>query len=250
MKDIYLGLKFTFSYFTILPIKFNNTDDLSKDKVIQNMLFFIPFIGLVLGVLIFGLYSLIDDLNWVALLLSAIGYMALYGFLHTEAILDVVDALYAKHSGKDAYKIIKEPTVGAMGILFGISFVILKISFIVYILQFGLWLEFISVIIFSRFSLLLNIFIFTFHKSSSFIDTMKTNITSKFLFLTFIAYFFIGFNLISFDIFLIVFSVILTSLLVVFYLKEKLGFANGDILGSSLEISELIGFFIVILYFI
>ncbi len=35
--------------------------------------------------------------------------------------IDVVDAIYAKLGGKDSYKVIKEPTVGAMGVLYAFS---------------------------------------------------------------------------------------------------------------------------------
>ena len=85
----------------------------------------------------------------------------LYGFLHTEAIMDVADAIYAKHSGKDAYEIIKEPTVGAMGVLYGTSLMLLKIVGIAYLLMQGYFMKFITITIISRLSLLL---LFDVHK--------------------------------------------------------------------------------------
>ncbi len=246
MKNIYLGFKFAFSYFTILPVKFSQDDDLSKDGVTKSLLFFFPFVGLILGFITIVSYGMIENLEWLGLILSAVLYMILYGFLHTEAILDVADAIYAKHGGKDPYKIIKEPTVGAMGILFGIAFMILKIALIAYILKFNLLYEFVVIAIISRFALLLNIKIFDFHKSSTFIQIMKKNISLNFLILIFIIYCLIGFFLINTDIITIIISVILTSFIVVKYLKNKLGFANGDILGTSLEISELVGLFVLV----
>ncbi len=146
-----LGLKFVFSYFTILPISFKEKDDLSAKNVLNSMLYFLPFMGFVLGVIVIFLYGFLENLEWFGALICAVVYMILYGFIHTEAILDVVDAIYAKHGGKDAYDVIKEPSVGAMGVLYALAFVILKLGAIVFLLLNNLFLEFISVLIISRF---------------------------------------------------------------------------------------------------
>ncbi len=250
MKNIYLGFKFAFSYFTILPVSFESTDNLSNKQTIKSLLFFLPLVGLIIGLLSTSIYIILENLTWLGAIIGAIGYMILYGFLHTEAIVDVADALYAKHSGKNAYEIIKEPTVGAMGLLFGISFVILKIALVVYAFQLNLLVEFLTILIVSRFALLLNIKLFDTHTKSSFIQLMKDNLSYIYLFIIFIIYSLIGFTLVSNNIFIILLSVILISLIVVKVLKEKLGFVNGDILGTSLEISEIVGLFIIILLFI
>ncbi len=73
--------------------------------------------------------------------------MMMYGFIHTEAIIDVVDAIYARHSGKDAYDVIKESTVGAMGVLYAVGFMLLKIAGIIYLLIHSMFSEFISILI-------------------------------------------------------------------------------------------------------
>lgn len=39
INDIKLGLKFSFSYFSILPVNFKKDDDLSKKDILNNMLF-------------------------------------------------------------------------------------------------------------------------------------------------------------------------------------------------------------------
>ena len=125
MRDLYLGLKLAFSYFTILPVQFNQDDDLSAKEVLGAMLLFFPLVGSVLGAVTVGIFTLLEPLSWFGAVISAVIYMMLYGFLHTEAVMDVADAIYASHSGKDAYKIIKEPIVGAMGVLWSVGFMLL-----------------------------------------------------------------------------------------------------------------------------
>jgi adenosylcobinamide-GDP ribazoletransferase len=97
--------------------------------------------------------------------------MMLYGFLHTEAIMDVADALYAAHSGKDAYTIIKEPTVGAMGVLWAGCMVLMKVAGITYLLLHGEYALFLSILLISRLGLLL--LFFTKKFSSTFITKMQ-----------------------------------------------------------------------------
>ena len=163
----FLGLKFAFSYFSVLPIKFSNADDLSTKPVLGSMLFFFPLVGMVLGLMSIGLYGLLEPLKWYASLLSAVLYMLLYGFIHLEAVMDVADAIYASHSGKDAYAIIKDPTVGAMGVLYSIAAVLLKVAGTCYLLLHGFIWEFVSILVISRLSLLLLFYVHDFHSTFS-----------------------------------------------------------------------------------
>ena len=108
MNNFILGFKFALSYFTILPVKFKEDDDLSKKEILSFMLFSLPLLGLILGFITLVLYHFLADLSWFGATICAVSYIILYGFIHTEAIIDVVDAIYAKHSGKDAYEVIPD----------------------------------------------------------------------------------------------------------------------------------------------
>ena len=237
LKNIYLGIKFSLSYFSILPISFNKTDDLSRKEVLAFMLFFLPFVGLVLATGTIVLFSFLSSLSWFGALISATFYMMLYGFLHTEAIMDVADAIYAKHSGKDAYEIIKEPTVGAMGVLYGTALMLLKIVGIAYLLMQGYLMEFVAIAIISRLSLLLLFEVHEFH--SSFATTLKKALTKPYLFSSFAIFSTIGYLLVS-NFMLLLLIGLLLALLISFVIKSKIGFVNGDVLGATLEGVEIL----------
>ncbi len=118
MRDFLLALKFSFSHYSIFPISFKKSDDLSKKEILALMITFFPLVGLIIGLVIVGLYYLFfSKFGLYGAIFCAIFYMVMYGFLHTEAIIDVVDAIYAKLGGKDSYKVIKEPTVGLWGLV-------------------------------------------------------------------------------------------------------------------------------------
>ena len=248
MKNIFYGLKFCISYFTILPVKLSNNIDVTKPNIIKSFLFFLPFIGFILATLSIALSCVLENLGYLALLIASVFYMILYGFLHTEAIADVADALYAKHSNKDAYKIIKEPTIGAMGLLYTIVFVVLKLSMIVYVLYNDLFIEFIVVLVFSRLALIVNLKLFKPHEKSSFMILMKNNISNIFLVMVIIFYSLVSLSFISFEILFLGYLTILISVVTVKILQKKLGFVNGDILGTSLEVCELVALFILVLF--
>jgi adenosylcobinamide-GDP ribazoletransferase len=171
--------------------------------------------------------------------------MMLYGFIHTEAVIDVADAIYASHSGRDAYKIIKEPTVGAMGVLYAIGFIFLKVSGIVFLFTHNALMEFVATLIISRLSLLL---LFRVHGfNSSFATELKDSFTLKYFITTYLIFMLIGSLLISNFILLLALGLVL-ALLISFYIKSKIAFVNGDVLGCTLEAVEILLFLAIALF--
>jgi len=245
MKDFYLGVKFSLSYFSAIPISFKSSDNLSSPKVLGAMLFFLPFVGLILGSIIVTLSIFLSHLGWYGAIVSAVAYMMLYGFIHTEAIMDVADAIYAKRCGKDAYKIIKESTVGAMGVLYAVGYTIIKLSGVVYLLNHHLYLEFIAVLIISRLSLVVLIDSLDF--KSSFVTQLKEALKWKYLISTFVLSLLIGSLLTPYFIIVMVFGFAL-ALSIAIYLGNKLGFINGDVLGATLEGVEILLFILISLW--
>jgi adenosylcobinamide-GDP ribazoletransferase len=238
VKQILLGIKFALSYFTALPIHFGANDDLSRSQVLLSMLLTLPFVGLLLSSLAIGVFVTLEPLGWLAAIIAGVIYMALYGFIHTEAIIDVADAVYAKHSGKDPYVIIKEPSVGAMGVLYGVSFLILKISALSYLLMNHLFLPFMAIAAISRISLLILIRVHEFR--SSFVSQLKSSLYFFPLVILISLYSALGWWFLSWP-FMALFGIgIVSALLFSSLAKRSLGFVNGDVLGMSLEGVELI----------
>jgi len=229
-----------FSYLTLFPVRFSANDDLFKPAVLASMLFFLPLGGLVLGLLSLGIFTLLDSLGWLGAVIAAVAYMMLYGFLHTEAIMDVADALYASLGGKDAYEIIKDPTVGAMGVLWAGSLVLLKLSTITYLLLHGGYMFFLSVLIISRLGLLVLFFTQTFR--SSFITAMQEGFNARYFAGSLLLFATVGMVLSGWHFFILLFTGLTVSYLITNILKQKLGFINGDVLGTTLESTEIILF--------
>lgn len=247
MRDLYLGLKFAISYFTILPIGFKKSDNLMQKNVLRTMIFCFPLVGLLLGVLVlFSYLFVLESLGFIGAIISATLYMLLYGFIHTEAVIDVVDAIYAKHSGKDPYIVIKEPTIGAMGALYGGALFLTKVSLIAYLFYNSIFLEFLAILLVSRFSLVLAIWFNGFR--SSFINEIKGALSKTTILASLASILVIGIFILDFHFLFYIFVGVVVMQLIVKSIGRRLGFCNGDVLGASLEISEVVLFLGVALW--
>jgi adenosylcobinamide-GDP ribazoletransferase len=211
------------------------------------MLLFLPVVGLLLGLGTVVLFALFSHLHWFGALFAAAFYMMMYGFLHTEAVIDVFDALYASHTGKDPYTIVKEPTVGAVGVLYGVMFLLLKVAGIIVLLTHHFFVEFISILIISRLTLLMLIVIYDFR--SSFLKELKIALNRWHLSLLFITTGVSSFYFFSHFFILLIMGLIIGYFVSVFF-ALKLDFVNGDILGVTLESIEILLFLGVALFMV
>jgi adenosylcobinamide-GDP ribazoletransferase len=201
------------------------------------MLVFFPLVGFVISSIVVFIYTFFSPSWYMAIVCSTL-YMLLYGFLHTEAITDVADAIYASHNGKDPYLIIKEPTIGAMGLLYTVAFVILKIASLTYLFLNNLFFEFIVIAILSRVFIVIIIYFNDFR--SSFVNLLKSSIKIQYLIFIIIIYSLLSFYLINLYIVYLIIIGFVVGFIFSRYFKNKLKFLNGDTLGCTLEITELI----------
>ena len=238
MKAILNAFFFAFSYFSIIPV-------FVKDMQINNQtykytLILLPLVGAILASIVIGLNLLLNEFfhPLYCAFVVAIVYLALYGFIHTEAIIDVVDGWFASYSGKDAYKIMKESTIGAIGALYGVAFVLLKVGIITYVLYEKQYVLFFIVCIFSRLNLIYLLGYFKFSKDSFLSLSFEYGGIFKLKIIALI-YVIIAF-LIGTNVLVLFVISLLSFYFILKVLDNKFGFVNGDCLGFTLEHTELI----------
>ncbi len=237
MKNFFEGFILSLSFFTQINIPYyvkNITDNTYKYLALT-----IALNGLVLGVITISLFitlSLYSNTIYASIVASVL-YLFLYGFLHIEAVSDIIDAYYASHGGKDSYEILKDSHVGAIGAIGAFSIVILKVSAISYILLEGDFLGFLTALYLSRLMIIYTIYQEKFHSQSKFIYSMKKKLDqNSIIVLTLISLILL---FILNNILLIPISIIIAIILKNWLIK-KIGFLNGDGLGFMIEINEII----------
>ena len=238
MKQILNAFYFAISYFSIIPVFVKNME--IKEETYKYTLFFLPLVGAILGLIVIALNLFLNEFfnPLYSSFVVAVIYLFLYGFLHTEAICDVVDAWFASYSGKDVYKIMKESTIGAIGALYAFCFVLLKVGIITYVLYEKQYALFLIVCIFSRLNLIYLLEYYKFSKDS-FLSLAFANgsvFTLKILSLIYLIFAFI----IGSNVLLLFILSLLSFYFILKVLDKKFGFVNGDCLGFTLEHTELV----------
>jgi len=239
--NIIKGFLQRFSFFSVLPIR---PKEVTPNKEFYNvMLFTMPFVGLVLGLITLFVFSILQGYFAMpyAAFISAAVYLALYGFLHLEAVSDVIDAWYASLSGKDVTKVMKEPQVGAIGAIGTTVIVALKLAAITYLLINDNTSMFLAAIVLSRFAGIVGLGVFDYKKGGEF--TVKLSESAGFWLIFFAAVFYM--SLLTFPLHMnyvltmTLFSVLFT-LFVLYKLDSKFGFVNGDCIGFTIVITEIL----------
>jgi len=178
-------------------------------------------VGAILGSIVVFSYLILPFDNLYKSILVSILYLFLYGFLHLEAVADTIDGYYASLSQKDVHKIMKEPQVGAMGAIGSFCFVLLKILAMGWLLYHHYFITIILALILSRFTLLFSLE-FEFHTDSKFIHSLqqsfKLTTIQKIIFFPF-------YKLVKY---------ILSKV------HQVLGLLNGDTLGFTIELTEIL----------
>lgn len=203
----------------MLPINVKKFE--ANDDFYRGVLFSLPLVGLLLSLILIGLFYILPLPMLYKSLFCAIFYLVSYGFLHLEAVCDTIDGYFASLSKKDVHTIMHEPQVGAIGAIGGFCFIVLKISALAYLLYFEHYIAIVCAIVFSRFSLFFALDL-KYHKDSHFIQSIQKSFHTPFL----IKLLFLPFSLLT--------KIILTLI------KKKIGFLNGDTLGFNIEIQEII----------
>ncbi len=239
-SNIIQGILASFSYFSVLPVK---TKEVTPNKEFYNvMLFTMPFVGFVLGLITIFAFSMLKGVFEVpyAAFISAAIYTALYGFLHLEAVSDVIDAWFAALSGKDVSAVMKEPQVGAIGAVGTTIIVILKLAAITYLFINDNTSMFLAAVVLSRFAGIIGLGVFDFKRGGEY--TINLSLSAGFGLIFFAAIFYL--SLIAYplgieNVILISIIAIFLTLFVLYKLDSKFGFVNGDCVGFAIVITEI-----------
>ena len=233
MNTLYDAFRLAFSMLSTLPI-FQLHEFRAGINGLSVM--FYPLVGSILGLLLFTTHLLLTPLlepTHLMVLIFAL-YIIITGALHLDGFADTLDGLLSYKPKIEALKIMKDPHIGAMGVVFLIVLLTIKLSSFIHLEE--MW-HLILIPMLSRYSVLIAIYFFPYITNRGMATLAKREFCKKHLLIATLYTLLIS---LFFSNALILFIVALvTALLVSRYFVKKFDGLNGDIYGFIIEFTEV-----------
>lgn len=157
MKNFFLALQFL----TIIPVKIKHIDE---SRISRSVIYF-PLVGLLLGLILTGANNFLYFLNLEHLFINVILIVFLIfltGGMHLDGLADTIDAFSSRKNKEEMLRIMRDSSIGVMGVLSLISIVLLKIALLSSISVSLKMSALLLMCILSRWSLVLSMFLFPY----------------------------------------------------------------------------------------
>ncbi|TKI70953.1 adenosylcobinamide-GDP ribazoletransferase [Sulfurimonas crateris] len=231
MRNIFKGLALAISMLTTLP--FFKIHDFYKGINGYAVMFY-PFVGFLLGAVLWGVHEFLNPFvtsTHLGIIIFAL-LVLLTGALHLDGFSDTVDGLYVPK--ERALEVMKDSHVGGMGMITGVTFLILKASSLAY---FELFYLLPLVLMLSRLNAVLAIYFYPYISQSGMGTLAKEELTKPQMLITLFCSFLIV--LIYNKLLLLVSALLVLFVIKSFFIKRYGGF-TGDIYGFTIEVTELV----------
>jgi len=231
MKKIFAGFALSFSMLSIIPFfKIHNFFKGINGYAVM----YYPLVGFILGFILYGLHSFLSPNiapTHLGIIIFAL-WVLITGALHLDGFSDTLDGLFV--SKEKALEVMKDPNTGGMGMIFTVTFLILKASSLVSINAFYLLP---IVLMLSRLNAVICIYMFNYVSPNGMSTLAKEEFT-KALFLITIFYSLICVFL--FDVWILLLASLITLWFIKLFFIKRYGGFTGDIYGFSIEVTELV----------
>lgn len=226
---LFKGFALAFNMLSIIP--FFKVHNFFKGINGYSAMFY-PLIGFILGSLLWTTHSLLQDIVPPIHLSVIIFFLwvLITGALHLDGFSDTLDGLFV--SKEKALDIMKDSHVGGMGMIFTITFLMLKLSSVIH---FEAYYLLPIILMLSRLNATLAIYFYNY-MSSGVTQLIKEELKLKHLLFA-LSYSLIIAYLFSFTTAFII-SILVLIISARFFVK-RLGGLNGDIYGFIIEVTEL-----------
>jgi len=231
MSKIFKGFALAFSMLSLIP--FFKVHNFYKGINGYAAMFY-PLVGFFLGLILYIIYFLLSPYtphNHLSIIIFFL-LILITGAIHLDGFSDTIDGLFVN---KDkALKVMKDPNTGGMGMIFSVTFLILKASSLSYINSMYL-LPIIMML--SRLNASLAIYFSPYISKGGIASLAKEEFNYSMLVITII---YVVIILILFQTYILMtFSLLVLFLLRLFFIKRYGGF-TGDIYGFIIEVTELV----------
>lgn len=127
MKDFLASIVIAFSFFTIFPLPMIEW----TSRRMKFLPILMPFVGLGIGIVGYGLFYLLvswDISAFSSSVLMVLFYLVITGGLHMDGLMDTADAYFSRRSQESKLEIMKDSRVGAFAVMTLVSLLLIKMT--------------------------------------------------------------------------------------------------------------------------
>jgi len=162
------------------------------------------------------------------------------GAMHLDGLADTFDSIFHPAGKEERLRIMRDPHIGAMGVVSMASVLMLKVSILAGLSQFIKPMALILMCVLSRWSAVLVMFKFPYAREEGKIKAFTQNINFKVFSLATILALFLVLFIWQAQGLLLFATVGILSFLFSKFAQKKIGGITGDILGALLELNEVL----------
>jgi len=231
MSKFFSGFALAFSMLSIIPFfKVHNFYKGINGYAVMSY----PLVGFILGGMLYLTHVMLSpylpSIHLSIILFSL--WVLITGALHLDGFSDTLDGLFVNK--ERALEVMKDPHAGGMGMIFTVTFLLLKASSLAYMELFYLLP---LILMLSRFNAVIAIYLFKYVSPNGMSTLAKEEFTKNQFILT-------ALYTLSITAFFGAWSLLLASLVTLWFLKlffiKRYGGFTGDIYGFSIEVTELV----------
>lgn len=225
-------------FLTVIPLKIKDADE---RRIAESVIYF-PLAGLLIGLVLSGIYYCLTMLNLPLLtesIILVVSLIALTGGMHLDGLSDTADAFLSSKPRDEMLAIMRDPHVGVMGVLSLISLILLKVGLLYSINGPLKVIALLLICVLSRWAVVPVMFLFPYARRDGKAGIFIRGMTLKIFILSAIA----GI-ICSFLIWQVKGLVALLTIAVLAYetgrfTSRRIGGITGDTLGATIELAEV-----------
>jgi len=236
-----------FTLLTIIPLPFGSGNDSPPSRFAP---LFFPLVGLFIGAFTAFVYVIVNHRisDELAAAIALTATVILTGALHIDGLADYFDGLFGGRDKESRLRIMKQSDIGAFGVIAVLVVVLIQWNAISSVFPTHAWLVFPIVGMVSRTAPLV-VMVLTSYVSSSGLGRSYANLPKPAIFIVLALVFASAF---SFDGLFAIWTVIagfIAAGIVGLIAKRRIGGANGDVYGASVEIASVASLVIAVMFF-
>lgn len=221
------------------------------EKAFSRGVIFAPVVGLIIGLIIAGIYFIVFDLcdkELPALIIAIVCEIILTSGLHLDGLADTFDGIFSNRSRQKIIEIMKDSRIGTTGALALILVIISKLGLLISIEKAKIVMYLLTMPVVSRMNYVWAAGITSYAKKTGLgLGIVKTTGKREIIIASVIAVVLTAVFL-RFAALAVIPVAIVFVFLFVTYVKKKIGGITGDIIGAVIELTEIVVLFTLLFF--